>query len=531
MRAFIDKTWAQLKEYLGKMSRGSRIRLAILSVLVVALAIVVATLLGHTNYVTMYTAQDQAEAGNIVAALREMGVNPREEGTRILVPEDRVSELRNSLAAQGVLGPTGLDLSIMQDAAGFAVTDAHAKRLYDAQLQEYIRVAIVSSPRIQNAIVVVSSGETSPFRIQSGVRAPHASVMLEVRGGGALSNQEAQTIAEYVMGAVPGIAYENIRIIDTYFNHYKVGDVVVDFDEVMNSRIALQNLLAEQIQAQAEQLLTPIFGMSNLRVNPTVRLNFDKIVTESVEFAPPVAGELDGIARSSHDLWEASRNEEAAGGVPGTDTNGMGTVEYPYGTLEDGALYERMVRERNYELNQTTEVIERAQGILEFLSIAVTINEAAVEEDYTEQVTNLLTRGFGIAPSNVAIERMPFEYIDTTDEDMLAEMNARAERERQQQLLQDIIMWAVILLLGIMFLLLVRTIVRAVKPPPEPEPVLVGAGIDYMVDEDELEVTDVSDFEEVELQTKSTGLEQIERFIDKDPGAVAQLLRNWLSDE
>ena len=531
MRAFIDKTWAQFREYLGKMSKGSKIRLAILSVLVVTLAIVVVAMLSRTTYVTMYNAQDQAEAGRIVAALREMGVNPREEGTRILVPEGRVSELQNTLSAQGLLGSVGLDLSIMGGAAGFAVTDAHARQLYDAQLQENIRVGIMQSPRIQNAIIVVSTGETSPFRIQSGVRAPHASIMLEIRGGGKLSQQEAQTIAEYVKGSVPGIEYEDIKIIDTYFNHYKVGDEAMDFDDLVSSRIALQNLLAEQIQAQAEQLLTPIFGMSNLEITPTVRLNFDRVVTESVEFSPPVAGELDGIARSSHDLWEASRTDAAAEGVPGTDPNGMGTVEYPYGTLDDGELYERMVRERNYEINQTTEVIERAQGVLEFLSIAVTINEAAVEEDYTDQVTNLLTRGFGIATANIAVERMPFEYIDTTASEMKAEMEARAERDRQQQLIQNIVKWAVILLLGIMVLLLVRTIVRAVKPPPEPEPLLVGAGIDYMADDDDYEITDVSDYEEVELQTKSTGLEQIERFIDKDPGAVAQLLRNWLSDE
>jgi flagellar biosynthesis/type III secretory pathway M-ring protein FliF/YscJ len=39
------------------------------------------------------------------------------------------------------------------------------------------------------------------------------------------------------------------------------------------------------------------------------------------------------------------------------------------------------------------------------------------------------------------------------------------------------------------------------------------------------------DYDEVELSTKSVGLEQIERFIDKDAGAVAQLLRNWLTDD
>jgi len=40
-----------------------------------------------------------------------------------------------------------------------------------------------------------------------------------------------------------------------------------------------------------------------------------------------------------------------------------------------------------------------------------------------------------------------------------------------------------------------------------------------------------SELEEIEINQKSAGLEQIERFIDKDAASVAQLLRNWLSEE
>ena len=530
MRAFIDKIWAQLKEYYGKMSRGSKIRLAIFSVLVIVLAIILVAILSNTNYVTMYTAQDPAEAGNVAASLKEMGVPYRVDGLSILVPDDRVSEIRIELSRQGTLGPGPLDMGIMQGAEGFSVTDAHARRLYDRQLAEDIRAMILLSPSIQNAIVVVHQGETSPFRLQTGVKAPHIAVMLSVIGGGMLTNQEAQNMAKLITGAVPGIEYENIRISDTNLNTYKVGeDVVLDFDQVMESRIALQRIYSEQIQSQVEQLLTPIFGMSNIRVTPMVRLNFDKVVRESIEFAPPVAGELDGIARSAKDIWEAARRTDLAAGIPGTDTNGLGAIEYPYGTLDDNEIYARRVEERNYEINQTTEVIERAEGKIEFLSIAVAINEDATEDDYTEQVSNLVSRGLGILPANIAVESIPFSFVDTTLEDMIKAMDEAAAQQRQRELVQLIIQWAVILLLGIMLMLLIRTIFRAIHPPPEPELLLAdgGLGIDYMADG---EITDVTGLDEVEVQ-KPTGLEQIERFIERDPAAVAQLLRNWLSDE
>ncbi|MCL1829493.1 MAG: hypothetical protein FWG32_08395, partial [Oscillospiraceae bacterium] len=45
---------------------------------------------------------------------------------------------------------------------------------------------------------------------------------------------------------------------------------------------------------------------------------------------------------------------------------------------------------------------------------------------------------------------------------------------------------------------------------------------------------DMADLEEIESKmasVKSESLEQLERFIERDPQAVAQLLRNWLSDD
>jgi len=212
----------------------------------------------------------------------------------------------------------------------------------------------------------------------------------------------------------------------------------------------------------------------------------------------------------------------------------MGAIEYPYGTLENGVLYEKRINDKNYEINETREIIEKAEGTISFISVAVSINQMAVDEDYTEQVRNLITRGLGVLPANVSVERMPFGYQDTSFEDAMKSMEEQEALARRQELTRTIIMWSVIFLLGLMLMFLILTILRAARPAPEPalQPVLVGAGIDYIADEDEdIDLLEEQGVEEVELSKKPTGLEQIERFIDKDPAAVAQLLRNWLSDE
>jgi len=537
--------FAQLREWFAKMPRGKRIQLAVLSIFVIVLAIVVVSLLTRTTWVRV-PVNDPAASPHVYSALTDMGFPTRIENGNILVPEERLGEAQMRLREQGLLGATDFTFDIMAGAAGFGITDAHARQLYDAQTAEHIRTQLLQVPRIQNALIIVNSGETSPFRIQTNVRQATATVMLNLSGGGRLTAQEAQAIGEMVRNAVPGILYENISISDSDLNFYPLGDASQDVDVIVGQRAALENRLTEQMQGQVMQLLAPIFGVSNLQVQPHVRLNFDAIVTESVEFAPPIPGEMDGIVRSSEEIFENSRRWIDAEGVPGTDANYMGTVEYPFGTLEDTDEYRRAVISRNFEINETRQRIEHEQGTVEELSIAVLINSEAqgVDQDFSEEVTDLVARAIGVAPVNISVQLLPFAYEDTTIADMYeqwAEMEAaRVSREHWQTLL----MYATIILLGVMVIILITIIVKAVKSPAKPSgaAVAVGStvggagneagseGVDFVINDDGVESGSV-EYQDVSLNTKSPGLEQIERFIDKDSASVAQLLRNWLSDE
>ena len=536
MRATLERMLTQIREYFGKLSRRSRILIGVLTLVVIAIAVVAVVFLSRTNYVVLTTAQTPAEAGDIYNALTDMGVPAKVEGTRVLVPENRAGELGAILSSAGVMGPTAPSLEILNLAASFNVTDSHAKKLYEYQRANDIRTLVMQSDRIQNAIVIVNAGQSSTFaRIQNTNMATCA-VMLTINNAATLTDGEAQAIAEIVSNSVQGIKYENITITDSNLHRYKIGDDLPEesFDDVIGSRLTLKNLIQKQLQEQGEQLLIPIFGMRNVEVGVRVELDFDKVVIESVKFDPPVAGEEDGIARSSSDIWEAVRKDPIAEGIPGTDTNAMGTIEYPYGTLNDNDYYARMVRERNYEINETRTLIEKEQGKIESLYISVTVNSLATEEDYTTQVTNLISRGMGIPLANVAVERLPFSHKDTSLQDMFDRWKEYDEQLKRQELIEMIITGAVILLLGIAIVVLVGTIWKGTRPVPEPVPVPADGPtgmFDFIVGDEEEAGVSEDGVDEIGVQKKSTGLEQIERFIDKDPAAVAQLLRNWLTDE
>lgn len=521
--------WEQLKEQFAKIPKKSRKRLAILSGVVVALAIIITVFLTRTNWVVLPVPGDNVP--QVYTALLEMNVPVRVNGNILEVPEQRLGDVRMRLREQGLLGAAEFDRgAYMADATGFGITDAHARRQYDFQLGADIRTALLQIPYIHNALVLVSSGETSPFRIARNINPATASVQLTLRGR-VLTQSEAQAIAELVRASVPGILYENISITDDALIHYRIGDNVADVDTRVGQRIALQNVLAEQMKTQVEILLSPVFGMSNMQVQPYVRLNFDDMVTESVEFAPPIPGNEEGLVRSFEEIHEISRRMPLAEGIPGTDANALGSVEYPWGTLDDGLEYRRHVLGQNYELNETRTRIEHEQGVIEAVSIGILINSEieGIEDDYTEQLTHLIANAIGVPMSNVSIQYAPFNYIDTTMIEMFERMEAEQAAQRRRELIEMFTMYGVILLLGVMVFLLIRTGINAFKKP-EPELAFAGGPGEFDIEMQE-EEEHPEEYEEIDINQKSPGLEQIERFIDKDSAAVAGLLRNWLTDE
>ena len=553
MRSFLDNTLRSISEFLGKLSKKARTMLLVLIAIIIVFAIVVVVVLNRTKYVPLFYAQSASELNEIDSTLMSMNVPVRREGSTILVPENRVTDLKIMLQNDGYYS-AGVDYSLLDQAGSFSVTDDLRQKLYALLCATEVRAQILMADKITGAEVKVNMGKTSAFAISRDASEATCSVTLILKSGATLSNNEAQTIAEIIRNSVQGIKYENITIADSKLNYYAIGDGNTDAGTELLSRLALEDKLTRQIRIQGEQFFTPVFGVHNVKIQPHVVLDFDQVDIESIEFFPPISGEMDGIVRSMSELYELQRVAGVAGGPPGTDTNGMGATEYPYGELGDGEDYKKFLSEKNFEINQTITTIKGERGKIKGLSIAILINSDAVEGDYTDEIRDLAAKGFGCAPASISVQRLPFAEREKTAEEVAAELQAIEEQERKRKLMETIIIWAVILILGLAFMALVRSIVKSVKEPDESEAAaaaaaeaaaaLAGGGtINYLAGdgdmadgEDDYDDYDDSDEyaeeeEDIVLNAKSPGLEQIERFIEKDPASVASLLRNWLSDD
>jgi flagellar M-ring protein FliF len=324
-------------------------------------------------------------------------------------------------------------------------------------------------------------------------------------------------------------------------------------DETTN--ITTQRLLEESIKrelsSQIVNLLTPVFGAGKVRAEASVTLNFDSEVSEDIVFTEPVEGMGEGLMISMAEELETARANGAAEGVPGTDTNGMGTEEdidgtitYPYEGLDDDETYRRAFKEANYEINKKVTQLEKAKGTVKAMSIGVMVDSVAVPEDYTEQVRELVASAIGTSVDYVTVARLPFQdaALNPIVDGMQSYIDAM-EQYKVQELLRTGIICATVLILVIFILMLIRSMFKK-KEEPIMEAAGVGGGIDYLVGDGEQYESGVYDGEDVatvgELEQEETvtvgappieAVVQLEKMIKSNPEAVASILRGWMTEE
>lgn len=530
MRKIIDSILKSVSEFFSKLEKREKIRLAVLAAFIVVLAIVVAVVLGRVTYSTLYSGLDAASAGEIITALDEMGIPYKTEGTgTILVAEGNVSQARMQLASQGYLSG-GFDYDIYSQAGGFGTSDVQeqAYRVFQAEYQA--RQQILTISKVQDCLVMINMPKTTSFVLSDNTEQASASVTLELKSGQSLTESEVDAIAHIVSGGA-AVPVENVYIIDTNARFYRVGENDGTGTTALAHQLELENQVRTQLETQVVNLLSTVFGTGRVKASVAVTLNFDKETVQSVEFAPPVEGETEGLVISMSELYEYTHDAEA-GGVVGTDSNGIGTVEYPYGS-DEGYDYRYIAREFNYEINETVTQLEKAQATIKNLSIAVLVDSEAIESDYTENVQNLVVNAIGVNENYISVERLPFQTTSNEFTDAIEAQNEMFRQMRNSEILQLIINGVIILLLALAILAFLRTLLAPLFRKREAElaragmPVgAVGENVDYFADDDGAGKT-----KDIDLSSKSESITMLEKFIDKDSMAIAQMLRNWLSDE
>lgn len=398
--------WEKVKETLGKVSKKIWIALGVvLTVIIAAIIIVVAS---GNEYEVLFADLNGSDVNTIISYLDENGITDYrlENGDTILVPKGRVEALQMQIIMQGY-GTSGFVYEYYTENVGALATQSEREKAWLISVVEKMRACIITLENVRDAQVNLAEGEDNSYVLDSGNRVEaSASVIVTMRDGKMLTDQQAAAIRALVAGGIQGLEIDSVEILDTFGNIYTAGD---GMNSAATDASALKLQLEEKYnnltRTNIMQVLIPIFGADNVKVSVNCTVDVNRMTQASTEInAPEWATNGEGIIGSK--IWDSyiiREENETAGGEVGTESNSE-IPEYVEGELEpDGTEKEvGSSGQIDYE-NPTTETFtERTAGYLTDCMVSVSVNTASLTPEQVESLRLHVARAAGITDEYAA---------------------------------------------------------------------------------------------------------------------------------
>ncbi|MEM7497603.1 MAG: flagellar basal-body MS-ring/collar protein FliF [Pseudomonadota bacterium] len=213
----------------------------------------------------LYSGLEPSAAGEVVGALEQMGVPYELAGNAIRVAEAERDRVRLALARDGMPQQGQAGYELLDGISGFSTTtDMFNAAFWRAKEGELART-IAASPAVRAARVHIAPPGRQGFAREP---APPSASVTVTRAGGVLPVQAASGFRYLVALAVPGLAPEQVAVIDS-----ASGVILAPGSET--PAIALSGAAAareEKLREEIEALLAARVGADKARVSVSVEL-------------------------------------------------------------------------------------------------------------------------------------------------------------------------------------------------------------------------------------------------------------------
>ncbi len=525
MGEWLQKYIDQLKELWGKLNKRSKIIIGVSASAMMLALIFLIVFSSSGNYTSLYQDLSAKDADAIVERLNENNVDYKlaDNGSTILVPEARVHELRLDMAGEGLpdQGMVGFEIF---DQSNFGTTDFERKVNFYRALGGEMSRTIQNMEIIDYARVQITAPQESLYIDEE--KPSEASVLLKVKSGFNIGQNEIEAISNLVAGGVQGLNKENVTIVDTNGNLLSNNSNSFSSSDMTLNQIELEREFENNLKSDLNSMLIKVLGPGNFSVQVNAKLNFDQREIESKTYSPVVDDE--GIVRSEEKSEVQQQSTSgAADGVPGAETN-LPQEDIPQYQGEDGAgensNYESTDTVTNYEINEKIEKHVYAPGDVEQLSVSVMLN-GAQDDETVENIRNAVQAAIGYQEErNDTVNVSSVQFDDSLEQEVAQAQSAAAAENRRQMFIYAGLIIFILLTLVILFFVLRK------NNEDEYEP---GETVDMMV-EDEIQKSkseSAANKLTEEEKERITMKEDIEEIVNDRPEEVAQLLKSWLEED
>ncbi len=493
---------------------------ALISLIAFAVLIAVAN---KTDYRPLFANLSAEDSGEMVKKLKELKVPYQisEDGKALLVPAEKVHELRLTMASDGLPQGGGVGFEIF-DRKNFGMTEFVQKLNYQRALQGELSRTIGQLTGVESARVHLAIPEKSLFK--ESEKPPTASVVLKMRSNRTLSESEMQGVVHLVAASVEGMDPENVSVMDSrgkMLSKRSAGDAT---DKLATVRQETQRQFERTEEDKLQTLLDKVVGTGKSVARVSANFDFKQVEKYEERYDPETAA-----VRSEQRSEEKGGLTTLASGAPGVQSNLRGG---PAGATTGGGS--KTDETLNYEVSRSTARTIEPVGSLSKVSVAVLVDgkyelppgaKPGAQPKYQPRSPDELQKiealvksavGFNAERGDqVTVANIPFQDSGLSEE----EPAPWYEAPFAQALLKNG-------LIGLAFLALLFFVVR---------PLMKGLKVEkptsFVPLEPDMEAMQLIEEQKREQEMlRMTQMELVEK-VKQDPYQVAQILQNWLSQK
>jgi flagellar M-ring protein FliF len=351
--------------------------------LIIAVASTVALLAGlflwgqTPDYRVLYANLSERDGGAVIESLQQQNIPYKfSEGGTLMVPADKVHEVRLQMAAKGLPkgGTVGFELMENQK---FGTSQFLEQVNYQRALEGELARSVETMSRWPAPAHLAIPKQTVFVKEQ---QKPSASVVLALHAGRTLDAGQVSAIVHLISSSVPNLPSQAVTVVD------QTGTLLSSARDSGAEQLmdATQLKYVRQIEQdyvkRIEDILIPITGVQNVRAQVTASLDFSQI-EQTAETYKPNQPPNQASVRSLQTL-ETLNGTNSTGGVPGALTNqppvpATAPIVTPASAVAAAAGSASNTHKElttNYEVDRTIQHTKMPVGSIKRLSIAVVVN-------------------------------------------------------------------------------------------------------------------------------------------------------------
>ena len=414
MASSVPGFYDQLKALLASLTPARKLTLFGIVVLTISGMFFIISWSGKSEFGILYNNLSQNDAGVILEQLREKKIEYQisGKGGSVLIPVNLIYETRMELASEGLPRGGGIGFEIF-DNTKLGMTEFVQNINYQRALQGELSRTINGFDEVVSSRVHIVMSSKSLFIDKE--EPASASVVLKLRSGSWLSNDQIRGIIHLVSSSVSGLSPENVTIID---NKGRIPAGFADrkgTSKVSSDQLELKGKIEKSLEKNVKTMLDTVLGDGKSVVRIACSLDFKQHEQTEEIFKPE-----NQVARSEQFFEEVSNGVDIIpAGVPGVSSNISPQKKQTTGS-GGKRIFSKQDKTINYEIGKIINHIVEPVGTIKRLSVAVMVDGIYKPGEIKEGRNRAVAAGGkGSAKKRgVPKENIELEYFPRTKEEM-----------------------------------------------------------------------------------------------------------------